>query len=223
MTDVKFFFDPRCPWCYQTSKWAKRLAEVGELTLDWGVFSLQVVNLEQGKDPMELEESGGSPQLRTAVLVGDTYGTREIGRFYTELGRRTFDAAEPSPDQDAVIRDSLGAAGMDVGLYEQAMADPGTWKSVVEDTLAIFERVGDVGVPTIVLDGGEGPAIFGPVVVEQPTDEDAVELWRHVEWLTRYDNFAELKRKRKGPPDLPLMKWYAAQRAKKAAEEKPGS
>ena len=50
---VKFYFDPRCPWCYQTSRWAKRLEELGEIGLDWGVFSLEVVNLEEqpGFDP----------------------------------------------------------------------------------------------------------------------------------------------------------------------------
>jgi hypothetical protein len=30
-----------------------------------------------------------------------------------------------------------------------------------------------------VLDGGEGAAIFGPVISEVPTDQEAVELWRH--------------------------------------------
>nr|MBA2437248.1 hypothetical protein [Acidimicrobiia bacterium] len=58
------------------------------------------------------------------------------------------------------------------------------------------------GVPTIVLDGGEGPAIFGPVVSEVPTDEEAVELWRHVSWLARYENFSELKRDRTLALDL---------------------
>ena len=47
MEPVKFHFDPLCPWCYQTSRWARRLEELGEITLEWGVFSLEVVNLEE--------------------------------------------------------------------------------------------------------------------------------------------------------------------------------
>ncbi|MDP8978475.1 MAG: DsbA family protein [Actinomycetota bacterium] len=43
---VPFYFDPVCPWAYQTSRWARRLAELGEITLDWGLFSLTLANAE---------------------------------------------------------------------------------------------------------------------------------------------------------------------------------
>src|SRR3979411_2199922 len=56
---VKFHFDPLCPWGYQTPRWAPRLEELGEITLEWGVFSLEVVNLEDGKDPRTLEARSG--------------------------------------------------------------------------------------------------------------------------------------------------------------------
>ena len=39
---------------------------------------------------------------------------------------------------------------------------------------ALIARTGSFGVPTIVLDAGEGPAIFGPVISELPDDDDAV-------------------------------------------------
>jgi protein-disulfide isomerase-like protein with CxxC motif len=48
MDAVRFHFDPICPWCYQTSRWAKRLEQLGEIELDWGLFSLEVVNLKDG-------------------------------------------------------------------------------------------------------------------------------------------------------------------------------
>lgn len=215
MSAVKFYFDPRCPWCYQTSKWAKRLEAMGEIELDWGPLSLEVINLPDDQDPLEIEN--GSPALRTAVKIAEVHGSKAIGPFYAALGARTFDADEPDEDQTQVLRDALSDAGLDPSLLDDALADDDTWKQVVSESQRLYEIVGDVGVPTIVLDGGEGAAIFGPVIVEQPTDEDAVELWRHTEWLARYDNFAELKRKRKGPPDLPLMKWFAAQRAKRSS------
>lgn len=221
MSDVKFFFDPRCPWCYQTSKWAKRLEAMGEISLDWGVCSLEVLNIEDGRDPLDLVETG-SPELRTALVVGDRHGSAAIGRFYTALGARTFEADQPAGDRLQNIRDALVDASLSPDLLDTATADPSTWARVVEETTRLHELVGDVGVPTIVLDGGEGPAIFGPVIVSPPTDEDAVELWRHTEWLARYGNFAELKRKRSGPPDLPLMAWYAEQRRRREAERSGG-
>src|SRR2546426_270667 len=118
MERIRFHFDPRCPWCYQTSRWACRLEALGEVEIDWAVFSLEVVNL------------------------------------------------------------------------------PGAF-----------------GVPTIGLDGGDGPAIFGPVVYKLPADDECVELWRHTAWLVRNENFAELKRGRGGVPDLPSIEWRMQQRA----------
>jgi hypothetical protein len=67
-------------------------------------------------------------------------------------------------------------------------------------------------VPTIVLEGGEGLAIFGPVISELPSDDDGVELWKHVSWLARYENFSELKRDRTIKNDLPAALWRAKQR-----------
>jgi protein-disulfide isomerase-like protein with CxxC motif len=211
---VKFFFDPRCPWCYQTSMWAKRLEQLGEIDLDWGVFSLEVVNLEEGKDPYDLE-STGSPALRTAVAIANSLGSKAIGPFYTAIGRRTFDDPPPPSDWVEAVRDALTEAGLDRDLCDQALADPKTWATVVEETHRIMELVGKLGVPTIMLDGGEGPAIFGPVISEMPNDSDAVELWRHTSWLVRYGNFSELKRKRALPPDLATIHWRMEQAAKK--------
>src|SRR5437762_2633222 len=103
MNQVKFHFDPRCPWCYQTSRWAKRLEALGEIELDWEVFSLEVVNLEEGKDPKDLEPTG-SPALRTAVVIAENHGSKAIGPFYTALGKRTFEQVPPPSDMIAAVR-----------------------------------------------------------------------------------------------------------------------
>jgi hypothetical protein len=69
-------------------------------------------------------------------------------------------------------------------------------------------------VPTIRLDGGTGPAIFGPVISNPPgSDAEATELWGHVAWLVRYDNFSELKRDRTIDPDLAYWRTARARRA----------
>ncbi|CAB4753685.1 unannotated protein [freshwater metagenome] len=71
------------------------------------------------------------------------------------------------------------------------------------------------GVPTIRLDGGSGPAIFGPVISNMPAnDDDAVNLWKSVAWLTRYENFSELKRNRTIDPDLQMFRSYMAKQKK---------
>jgi 2-hydroxychromene-2-carboxylate isomerase len=219
MDRVIFYFDPRCPWCYQTARWVRRLAELGEVDVDWRVFSLEVVNRPDDTDPAELEATG-SPALGTAVLVADEHGSQALGPFYAELGRRTFETVPPQSDPMEMIRDSLSEAGLDPGLCERALADSATWKAVVDSTERVVERIGKLGVPTIVLDDEDGPMMFGPVVSELPADDDAVELWRHTAWLVRNENFSELKRSRSRPPDLPVIAWWTEQRAAAAAAAK---
>jgi predicted DsbA family dithiol-disulfide isomerase len=219
MDRVIFYFDPRCPWCYQTARWARRLAELGEIDLDWRVFSLEVVNRPEDTDPADLEATG-SPALRTAVLVASEHGSQALGPFYAELGKRTFESVPPPSDQLEMIRDSLTDAGLDPKLCDRAVADSGTWAEVVASTERVVARIGKLGVPTIVLDEEDGPMMFGPVVSELPADAEAVELWRHTAWLVRNDNFSELKRSRAHPPDLPVIEWYREQRAAAAAAAK---
>jgi protein-disulfide isomerase-like protein with CxxC motif len=219
---VRFHFDPRCPWCWQTSHWARQLQRLGEITLEWGVFSLEIVNAAEGTDVSTLEAVSG-PALRTAIAIRDAEGRQAIGPFYEALGQRLWhEPPPPGPDEMVeAVTAALGRAGLDPSLCEKALADPGTWLAVVEEHREVIDRHGAFGVPTIVLDGGQGPAIFGPVVAELPSDADAIDLWRHTSWLVRYDNFYELKRHRPKPPDLPVMEYMREQRRKaKEAEAK---
>ncbi len=75
--------------------------------------------------------------------------------------------------------------------------------------------------PTIRLDGGRGPAIFGPVISNPCADDaEATTLWEHVTWLVRYENFSELKRDRTVMPDLARVRTMRAQREAAAAAAK---
>ena len=218
MERLVFFFDPRCPWCYQTSRWARRLAELGEVELDWRVFSLEVVNRPDDTDPADLEATG-SPALRTAVLLAQEHGSEALGPFYVALGRRTFEELPPIEDMIEAVKNALVEAGFDADICDRALADPSTWKEVVDSTERVVERIGKLGVPTLALDDEDGPMIFGPVISELPPDEDAVELWRHTQWLMRSENFAELKRSKRRPPDLAYIQHMREQRAARAAAE----
>jgi hypothetical protein len=50
-----------------------------------------------------------------------------------------------------------------------------------------------------VLQGGDGPGIFGPVINAIPEGEAAGELWDRVRWLIEHNEFFELKRTRLQP------------------------
>jgi len=210
---VKFYFDPACPWCYQTARWARRVEELGEMELDWGIFSLEVVNLAPGKDPRELDARSG-PALRTALAIRDRHGSKAIGPFYAALGKRIWDQPPPPEnpeDMVGAVRESLKEAGLPATIVDEVMADRSTWDAVLKEHRALVEKNASFGVPTLALDDGTGPSIFGPVISVLPKDDDAVQLWRHTLWLMRYGNFAELKRNRMGRPDLATVRWRAEQ------------
>jgi predicted DsbA family dithiol-disulfide isomerase len=200
---IRFHFDPACPWCYLTARWVERLEALGAVEADWGVFSLALANGD-GRGPSE-------QALRTAVHVRHGHGQQACGRFYLALGARVHERGA-AVDDPAVIAAALDDIALEPALCEKAQADEGTWNEVIAEHERLVERTRSFGVPTIVLDGGEGPAIFGPVISEVPSDEDAVELYRHVAWLTRHQAFSELKRDRSIDPDLEsFRRWKAAQ------------
>jgi predicted DsbA family dithiol-disulfide isomerase len=219
---IRFHLDPRCPWCWQTSKWVRQIERLGVVEVSWGVFSLEVVNFTKPVEQFDHSRSVAAPSQRTLVLVRDSLGQAAAGRFYETLGARYFDLEQDLQAPDT-ITGSLADAGLDVSLYERAMADDSTWSTVLAEHLDLVSNTRSFGVPTIRLDDGTGPAIFGPVISNEPdSDDDAVNLWKSIAWLTRYENFSELKRNRTIDPDLNYYRSFmtrmrAEQEAKKAA------
>jgi hypothetical protein len=105
-------------------------------------------------------------------------------------------------DDASVIIEALQAAGAAPSIYDDAMDDPATWATVLQEHDSLVQDKHGFGVPTIALDDGDGPAMFGPVLYEVPPDDEARTLWQHVSWLMRNGNFAELKRHRSGRPSF---------------------
>jgi 2-hydroxychromene-2-carboxylate isomerase len=214
---IKFLFDPGCPWCYVTSKWAKRLEELGEIELSWGLFSLEVVNSEKPDEVTELTGRSAAA-LRTAVAVRNVMGEKAVGKFYSAIGNRFWDGTEGlnSPD---MLKGALTDIGADPSLYDQALADDSTTKTILEEHRAAIAKHGVFGVPSIILDNGEGLQFFGPVLRDLPSDEDSKKLLEHVIWLTGYEDFYELKRNRTGMAELEAIKRFRAMREQQQREQ----
>lgn len=197
---IRFHFDPLCPWCWMTSHWVRQLERLGVVETQWCFLSLALVN--DGEDIGRVKgHARGTPALRTAAAARAHGGNASVGAFYLALGTRIHEAGEPADAEDTITA-ALREAGLPEPLHAEAQADDATWDAVVREHTALVERTQAFGVPTIVLDGDEGPAIFGPVIDELPSDEDAVALWEHVAWLVRHAPFSELKRHRARHPDL---------------------
>lgn len=192
---VRFYFDPTCPWAWQTSKWMREVERVRDVRVEWRLFSLRLVN-ESIDDPLTDPSAKSVPAMRALALAGREGGQDAIDRLYRAMGSRVHDG-------DATLdRGTLEAAVADAGLppdtVERAMDDPATADDVRAQHREAADAVEAFGVPTIVLESGRG--IFGPVVALAPAGEAAGELWDRVRWLAELDGFFELKRERDRRP-----------------------
>jgi len=194
---VTLLFDVRSPWCYQTSRWLRRLAALGEVTLSWGVFSLEVVNLHDDEDPAGYDAEYG-PALRVALALRDSHGPQATGDFYAAFGTRMWETPAPAgperlPDVPELTRQALADIGVDPGYAGKVLADEATWTAVLDEHRRwAARRV--FGVPTLLIGADEQHVVFGPVLQALPSDEEAVALWRHLRGLAVLGTVFELKR-----------------------------
>lgn len=202
MERIHFHFDPICPWAWLSSRWVTRLEELGEVEVEWRLFSLGVVNMEPGQDAAEGPFWYSGEALQMLSLARRQGGNELVARLYTELGRGIHVQGEPAADP-ATIEAAMARAGIDPGLRESANADRSLWEEVLADHRMAVASCQAFGVPTIILDGGKGPGAFGPVITEVPPDDEARELLVDVVRMIRRDYVFEFKRDREGhPPQL---------------------
>jgi 2-hydroxychromene-2-carboxylate isomerase len=188
---ILFYFDPMCPYAYQTSTWIRDVrAQVG-LDIAWRFFSLEEVNLVAGKrHPWDRPWSFGFGQMRVGALIRRELGNDAVDRWYETVGHAFFYGGVKThvPDTHAEV---IAGAGFDPSLVERAIADESTLTEVRDEHIDAVARYGAHGVPTIVFESGY--AVYGPVVVPAPMGDDAVALWELTRNMQRFPHLYELR------------------------------
>ena len=196
-TPVDFWFDPRCPWAWITSRWILEVEKLRPIEVHWHVMSLAVLN--EGRDDVSedykkfVKEAWGP--VRVCIAAQEKHGPEVLGTLYTELGTRYHN--QKAPRTRETIEDALEAAGLDRALADAADTD--AYDTVLRASHADgIERVGyEVGTPVISV---EGESFFGPVVTPIPRGEAAAKLWDGVRLVAGTDGFYEIKRSRDREP-----------------------
>ena len=187
-TVVDFHFDVLCPYAYQTSKWIRDARSQLGFTINWRFFSLEEVNRVEGKKhPWERYWSYGWSLMRIGAMLRRT-SMDDLDRWYEITGRALHEDGN-RPHDPEVARHLLDALGLDPGLVDAALADPTTHDEVRSD----HDRVvgaGGYGVPTLFF--GEH-CLFGPVLIDPPSGDAAVRLWRAVAAWTEFPDLYELQ------------------------------
>jgi 2-hydroxychromene-2-carboxylate isomerase len=194
-TQVDFYFDPLCPFAYQTSLWIRDVRHQTGLVIDWRFFSVEEVNRKEGTPPMWERETAPS---WTALRIAAWLRRREMAlcdAWYAACGRARHVEGHALDDPD-LLRSLLGAIGAHANDYELALNDASTHQEVRSDHEHAIETYAIFGVPTLVFAATEGlpsKAVFGPVVLRGPLGAEALELWETTARYARTPGLYELK------------------------------
>ena len=207
--DVELFFDPVCPFCWVTSKWLRQVQRLDGIQVQWRFISLALLNARPGAyddkpalypDVHDL----GRRLLRVAAAARERHGTPAVGVLYEAMGEALWERPAPDvTDFDDILavqargidaEQALRTADLDADLAS-AQHDEG-WDTVLAaETDQALARVGDdVGTPILSFSPPDGPAFFGPVIGDVPSDEDALACWNALTTLADMPGFAEIKR-----------------------------
>jgi hypothetical protein len=213
--DVEFFFDPGCPFAWQTSVWLRRVAELRDLNIGWRFISLRFINESNTDLPATMVEAqqNGLRYHRICAAARQELGNDAVGDLYRAYGEGFWYTAG---EGDLFGRLGTAAANVDfaaliasVGLPESllAAADDESWDaSIRAESDEAFRRTGpDVGTPIITYDPPTGNSLFGPVISDIPDDETAVKFYDALRTFADFPGFSELKRTNRAPLDLPLF------------------
>ncbi|MFA5565632.1 MAG: hypothetical protein WC184_06870 [Acidimicrobiia bacterium] len=213
--DIEFFFDPGCPFAWQTSVWIRRVAELESVRVGWRFISLKFLN-EDSDEPTQAAEGRmrGLRFHRICAAVRERFGNEAVGNLYKAYGERFW---YQNATGTYLERAAFGAqaAKLDEILDELALpqdllteADNESYDQLIRaETDGALARTGaGVGTPIITFDPPHGNSLFGPVISSVPDDDTAVEFYRALRVFADFPDFSELKRTKRPPLDLPLYK-----------------
>ncbi len=212
--DIEFFFDPGCPFAWQTSVWIRRVAELRDVSVGWRFISLLFIN--EGNDlpeGMVRAQQRGLEYHRLCAAARESLGNDAVGDLYRAYGER-FWSATPGGDFGERLSAAAKAADpaeivADLGLPTELLDHLGndSWDGLIRaESDEAFRRTGpDVGTPILTFGPPDGNSLFGPVISSVPDDETSLRLYDAMQVLGEFPGFSEIKRSARAPLDLPLF------------------
>jgi 2-hydroxychromene-2-carboxylate isomerase len=194
-----FWFDPQCPFAWVTSRWIGEVEAVRNISVDWHVMSLSVLN--EGRDDLpenykEMLDRGWGP-VRVIIAAAAAHGDGVIKPLYDAMGTHIHNNG--NKDLTDVVAKSLAEVGLPAELAAAATSEEfdTALRASHQDGIS---RVGqDVGTPVVAFNG---TAFFGPVITRIPRGEEAGKLWDATVTLANFPYFFEIKRSRTENPQF---------------------
>lgn len=201
LTDVEFWVDPVCPWCWVTARWiVDEVAPLRDLHVIWQPISLLFKNDPDPDSQYYANTFRGHRMLRVMEAIRAEHGDEAAFPWYWQCGTRIHH----DRDREFDLADALAAIGLDARLA--GAADDERWDAEIRSRMdAGMTLVGnDVGTPIIAFTCPDGSkrGIFGPVITRVPATDQSLRIWDAMVTLTTMDGFWELKRTRTTRPEF---------------------
>ncbi|GAA5230127.1 DsbA family protein [Arthrobacter cryoconiti] len=194
-----FWFDPTCPFAWVTSRWISEVETVRNISVDWHVMSLSVLN--ENRDDLSEDYKAHIAKawgpVRVIVAAAQKHGQEVIKPLYDAMG--TSIHVHQNHDLTDVIAKALAEVGLPAKLADAATSD--AFDTILRASHGEgIEKVGqDVGTPIVAFNG---TAFFGPVITRIPRGEEAGKLWDATVALASFPYFFEIKRSRTEDPQF---------------------
>lgn len=214
--DIEFFFDPGCPFAWQTSVWMRRVRELRGVTIGWRFISLRFINENNDVDPAMLAaQEIGLRFHRVCAAARAEHGNEAVDALYKNWGERLWYSAPTSSEFGPMLINAteavqpaevIAAAGLPAELIEAA--DDSSWDELIraESDEALRRTGSDVGTPIITYNPPNGNSLFGPVISSIPDDDTALAFYDALRTFADFPAFSEIKRSARAQLDLPLFK-----------------
>lgn len=194
-----FWFDPTCPFAWVTSRWIGEVEQVRNITVNWHVMSLSVLNehKEGISDAYKEHVARAWGPVRVIIAAAREHGEEVIKPLYDAMGTQIHNNG--NKDLADVIAKALAEAGLPAELSGAATTDAYDGALRASHAEGISKVGQDVGTPIVAFNG---TAFFGPVITRIPRGEEAGKLWDATVALASFPYFFEIKRSRTEDPQF---------------------
>jgi mycothiol-dependent nitroreductase-like protein len=187
---VTIWFDPVCPFTWNTARWLKAVAGDEGLTIDWRLMSLAVLNEGQELGPKQQAHMRDSQQIgRLMAAILDKRGAADMVTAYFAFGERHFDAS--ASIDDSLVRHVCGAVGIP-DVADSVVSDETYDDALRQSHQAGQEALGESGGSPILRI--KGRTFFGPVLTKPPAQEMMRAVFDALVTLAAVPEFTQLKR-----------------------------